>query len=92
MGHPSPRSAKSAWQDRCSEIPVGAIVKGTVFKVTHSAVFVRLDSGPTALIHEDDVSRNHFKDLNNILKVKRHQSGTEYSWALVGALSHHTTL
>ncbi len=48
----------------------GAIVKGVVMQAMPVAAFVRLDYGPTAMLHVNDISQSNFKNLAKVLPVR----------------------
>ena len=63
------RQIKATWQATSFKLPEGAIVKGSVVQVLHDVAFVRMEHGPTAMLHGDALTSGCFKSMNGILQV-----------------------
>lgn len=51
-----------------SDLEVGAVVKGTVARITPYGAFLTLDNGKMGLVHISEIDRNYVKDVNEHLR------------------------
>ena len=48
---------------------IGAIVDGTIEKVTEYGAFIKLESGETGMVHISQVDNSYVKDINDFIHV-----------------------
>lgn len=48
---------------------IGAIVDGTIEKVTEYGAFVKLESGETGMVHISQVDNSYVRDINDFIHV-----------------------
>lgn len=53
------REDVNRWKESSFAVPRGSIVKGVVTAIQDFGVFVKLDQGPSALLHKDSVTEAH---------------------------------
>lgn len=51
-----------------SDLEVGAVVKGTVARITPYGAFLTLENGKMGLVHISEIDRNYVKDVNEHLR------------------------
>lgn len=61
--------SKNPWETIEKTIPVGALVKGKVTKVTAFGAFVELDNGIEGLIHVTELSDQPFAKVEDVISV-----------------------
>ncbi len=49
-------------------VDVGAVVQGTVEKVTEYGAFVKLDTGESGMVHISEVDVNYVRDIREFVK------------------------
>jgi S1 RNA binding domain protein len=62
---PRTRSERSG---SIAELEIGAVVDGTVQRITPYGAFVQIDDGPVGLIHVSQIDRNYVKDVKDHLR------------------------
>ena len=63
------RGFREAWDAEAFQRVSGHISEGEVVQVHQSSAFIRLESGQTAFLHQDDVTSADIKSLDRVLKV-----------------------
>ena len=53
---------------RIAEIEVGAVIDGTVERITPYGAFLKLEDGRLGLIHISEIDRNYVKDVHDHLR------------------------
>jgi len=61
-----PRSGKRG--SRIAEIEVGAVIDGTVERITPYGAFLKLEDGRLGLVHISEIDRNYVKDVHDHLR------------------------
>ena len=51
-----------------AEIEVGAVIDGTVARITPYGAFLQLDEGQVGLVHISEIDRNYVKDVRDHLR------------------------
>jgi S1 RNA binding domain protein len=51
-----------------ADLEIGAVVEGTVQRITPYGAFVQLDAGPVGLVHVSQIDRNYVKDVREHLR------------------------
>ena len=51
-----------------AELEVGAVVEGTVQRITPYGAFLQLDDGRVGLVHISEIDRNYVKDVREHLR------------------------
>lgn len=54
--------------DEIAEIEVGAVVDGTVERITPYGAFLKLEDGRLGLVHISEIDRNYVKDVHDHLR------------------------
>jgi S1 RNA binding domain protein len=53
---------------RIAELEIGAVVDGTVQRITPYGAFVQIDDGPVGLIHVSQIDRNYVREVRDHLR------------------------
>ena len=51
-----------------ADLEIGAVVDGTVQRITPYGAFVQIDDGPIGLVHVSQIDRNYVKDVKDHLR------------------------
>jgi S1 RNA binding domain protein len=51
-----------------AELEIGAVVDGTVQRITPYGAFVQIDDGPVGLIHVSQIDRNYVREVRDHLR------------------------
>ena len=62
------RAACKERGSRIAEIEVGAVIDGTVERITPYGAFLKLEDGRLGLIHISEIDRNYVKDVHDHLR------------------------
>jgi S1 RNA binding domain protein len=65
MGPSGARLRKGA---SIAELEIGAVVEGTVQRITPYGAFLQLDDGQVGLVHISEIDRNYVKDVREHLR------------------------
>jgi S1 RNA binding domain protein len=64
----APRGALGERIAHIAEIEVGAVIDGTVARITPYGAFLQLEDGRLGLVHISEVDRNYVKDVHDHLR------------------------
>lgn len=64
----APRGAQDERAALIAEIEVGAVIDGTVARITPYGAFLQLEDGRLGLVHISEVDRNYVKDVHDHLR------------------------
>jgi S1 RNA binding domain protein len=64
------RTPRALWEGavHIAEIEVGAVIDGTVARITPYGAFLQLEDGRLGLVHISEVDRNYVKDVHDHLR------------------------
>ena len=71
MGHLPPRRVAPAWtteEDELADLEVGAVIDGTVSRITPYGAFLNLEGGKVGLVHISEIDRNYVRDVHDHLR------------------------
>jgi S1 RNA binding domain protein len=68
MERVAPRGAQEERAALIAEIEVGAVIDGTVARITPYGAFLQLEDGRLGLVHISEVDRNYVKDVHDHLR------------------------
>ena len=55
-------------ETRIADLEIGAVVDGTVQRITPYGAFVQIDDGPIGLVHVSQIDRNYVRDVKDHLR------------------------
>ena len=55
-------------ETRIADLEIGAVVEGTVQRITPYGAFIQIDDGPIGLVHVSQIDRNYVKDVKDHLR------------------------
>ncbi len=55
-------------ETRIAELEIGAVVDGTVQRITPYGAFIQIDDGPVGLIHVSQIDRNYVRNVSDHLR------------------------
>ena len=64
-GYSGPSHGK---ETRIAELEIGAVVDGTVQRITPYGAFIQIDDGPVGLIHVSQIDRNYVRNVSDHLR------------------------
>jgi S1 RNA binding domain protein len=62
--HPDPGRKEPS----IAELEIGAVVEGTVQRITPYGAFIQIDDGPVGLIHVSQIDRNYVREVRDHLR------------------------
>ena len=65
MGYPPPPHRK---ETKIADLEIGAVVDGTVQRITPYGAFVQIDDGPIGLVHVSQIDRNYVREVRDHLR------------------------
>jgi S1 RNA binding domain protein len=68
VGERPPRRRPDGRSGGIAEIEVGAVIDGTVARITPYGAFLQLEDGRLGLVHISEVDRNYVKDVHDHLR------------------------
>jgi S1 RNA binding domain protein len=55
-------------EHRIADLEIGAVVEGTVQRITPYGAFIQIDDGPIGLVHVSQIDRNYVRDVKDHLR------------------------
>jgi S1 RNA binding domain protein len=51
-----------------ADLEIGAVIEGTVQRITPYGAFIQIDDGPVGLVHVSQIDRNYVRDVKDHLR------------------------